>query len=69
MSDFKAELAKYGVPLAISDDWDRGVYQTGSGLTDFGQKVNALDDLTMAHSIFLLCSQKLQYALEKIQKK
>eukprot|EP00026_Physarum_polycephalum_P006573 Phypoly_transcript_06621.p1 GENE.Phypoly_transcript_06621~~Phypoly_transcript_06621.p1 ORF type:complete len:298 (+),score=41.45 Phypoly_transcript_06621:790-1683(+) len=49
MSEFKAKLAQYGVPLAISDDWDRDVYQTGSGLTSFGQKVNALDDLTMAH--------------------
>jgi len=49
MSDFKEKLARYSIPLAISDDWDRDVYQTGSGLTDFGKKVNDLDDLTQAH--------------------
>eukprot|EP00026_Physarum_polycephalum_P012907 Phypoly_transcript_13255.p1 GENE.Phypoly_transcript_13255~~Phypoly_transcript_13255.p1 ORF type:complete len:353 (-),score=30.86 Phypoly_transcript_13255:19-1014(-) len=49
MNDFKKKLAKYKIPIAISDDWDRPVYQTGSGLTDFGKKINALDDLTQAH--------------------
>jgi len=49
MSNFKAKLAKYQVPITISDDWDRSVYQTGHGLTSFGQQVNALSDLTQAH--------------------
>jgi len=49
MASFKSKLAKYGVPLTISDDWDRGVYQTGHGLTSFGKQVNDLSDLTQAH--------------------
>jgi len=49
MTSFKGKLAKYGVPIAISDDWDRGVYKSGNGLSSFGKQVNALDDLTQAH--------------------
>eukprot|EP00026_Physarum_polycephalum_P003789 Phypoly_transcript_03803.p1 GENE.Phypoly_transcript_03803~~Phypoly_transcript_03803.p1 ORF type:complete len:709 (+),score=102.89 Phypoly_transcript_03803:251-2128(+) len=49
MQNFKAKLAQHGVLVSISDDWDRRVYQTGSGLTSFGKQVNALGDLTQAH--------------------
>jgi len=49
MTSFKSKLSKFGVPLTISDDWDRGVYQTGSGLTSFGKQVNSISDLTQAH--------------------
>jgi len=49
MTDFKTKLSKYGVPLSITDDWDRSVYKSGSGLSSFGKQVNALSDLTQAH--------------------
>jgi len=49
MKAFKTKLQPYGIPLAISDDWDRSVYKSGSGLSSFGQTVNSLDDLTQAH--------------------
>jgi hypothetical protein len=50
MRDFKAKLSKYSVPVSITDDWDRDVYQDGNGgLSDFGNQTNALDDLTQAH--------------------
>jgi len=46
---FKAKLAKYSVPMVITDDWDRDVYKSGSGLSSFGNQTNELDDLTNAH--------------------
>jgi len=49
MTDFKAKLSKYSVPLTITDDWDRSVYKSGSGLSTFGKQVNSLSDLTHAH--------------------
>jgi len=49
MENFKTKLSKYGVPLTISDDWDRSVYKSGSGLSSFGKQVNSISDLTHAH--------------------
>jgi len=49
MKDFKSKLSKYGVPLTISDDWDRDVYKSGSGLSSLGNQTNDLSDLTNAH--------------------
>jgi len=50
MQEFKSKLAPYNVPVTITDDWDRDVYQNGNGgLSDFGQKVNDLSDLTNEH--------------------
>jgi hypothetical protein len=50
MRDFKGKLAKYNVSIAITDDWDRDVYENGNGgLSDFGNETNSLDDLTQAH--------------------
>jgi len=50
MQDFSSRLGKFSVPLTITDDWDRGVYQNGNGgLTDFGNKVNSISNLTQAH--------------------
>jgi len=49
MKDFKAKLTPYGVPLTITDDWDRDVYKSGNGLSSFGKQVNDLSDLTHAH--------------------
>lgn len=52
MSSFKSRLAPYGIPLTISDDWDRSVWKSGSGLSSTGQQVNSISDLTNAHSMF-----------------
>jgi len=50
MQDFKNKLAKYQIPITISDDWDRDVYQDGNGgLSDFGKQVNDLSDMTHEH--------------------
>jgi len=49
MKTFKGKLSKYSVPVSITDDWDRNVYKRGSGLSDFGNQTDALDDLTQAH--------------------
>eukprot|EP01117_Protostelium_nocturnum_P009675 TRINITY_DN3457_c0_g2_i3.p1 TRINITY_DN3457_c0_g2~~TRINITY_DN3457_c0_g2_i3.p1 ORF type:complete len:283 (-),score=67.74 TRINITY_DN3457_c0_g2_i3:49-897(-) len=49
MKEFKGKLSQYGVPLTMSDDWDRDIFRNGNGLTDFGKKVNALSDLTHVH--------------------
>jgi len=49
MKDFKAKLSKYGVPLSMTDDWDRAIYKTGNGLSSFGNQTNDLSDLTHAH--------------------
>jgi len=49
MKSFKSKLLTYGVPITITDDWDRAVYKSGSGFSSFGQQVNTLSDLTQAH--------------------
>jgi len=49
MKDFKAKLSKYNVPITITDDWDRTIYKSGSGLSSFGNQTNDLSDLTQAH--------------------
>jgi len=49
MTTFKTKLAKYSVPLTMTDDWDRSVYKSGTGLSSFGKQVNDLSDLTQAH--------------------
>lgn len=49
MKDFKGKLVKYSVPLTMTDDWDRDVYKSGSGLSSFGKQANDLCDLTNAH--------------------
>lgn len=49
MKDFKSNLSKYAVPLTMTDDWDRSVYKSGSGLSSFGKQVNDLSDLTNSH--------------------
>jgi len=49
MKDFKTKLSAYSVPITITDDWDRSVYKSGSGLSSFGKQVNDLSDLTQAH--------------------
>jgi len=52
LKQFKARAAKYGVPVAISDDWDRDVYHSNTDyLNDWGKKANDADDETHAHVI------------------
>jgi len=49
MKSFKQELAKYSVPITITDDWDRSVYKNGNGLSDFGNQTNDVSDMTQVH--------------------
>jgi len=50
MKAFKDQLAKFSVPITITDDWDRDVYHGGNGgLSNFGNQVNTLSDQTHAH--------------------
>jgi len=49
MQTFKTKLAAHNIPLTITDDWDRGVYQSNGGLSSFGKQVNDLSDQTHAH--------------------
>jgi len=49
MKSFKQQLAKFNVPITITDDWDRSVYKNGNGLSSFGNQTNDLSDLTQAH--------------------
>jgi len=48
-NDLKAKLAKYGVPLTISDDWDRGEYKSGNSLSNWGKQVRDAVALTHVH--------------------
>jgi len=49
MKNFKNQLAKYGVPISMTDDWDRDTYKNGNSLNDFGRQVNQVQDMTHAH--------------------
>ncbi|EJD54641.1 hypothetical protein AURDEDRAFT_110201 [Auricularia subglabra TFB-10046 SS5] len=50
MKAWKKELAKYGIPIAMSEDWDRqGRLTQGEGLTDLGQKIKDTSDLLQLH--------------------
>lgn len=50
MSSWKDTLAQYGIPIAISEDWDRqGRLTQGDGLTDFGKRVRDTSDLLQLH--------------------
>jgi len=50
LADFGRRLNQYGVLLSISDDWDRQFWQNGNGgLTQIGQQVNSMSNLTQAH--------------------
>jgi len=52
MKEFKNKLTTYQIPITITDDWDRDVYQDGNGgLSDFGKQVNDLSDLTNEHDM------------------
>ncbi|PRP87585.1 hypothetical protein PROFUN_04612 [Planoprotostelium fungivorum] len=54
MKEMKAKLARYDVPITVTDDWDRDIYRKGGKLNEFGTLVNQLSDLTNAHGEYLI---------------
>jgi exo-beta-1,3-glucanase (GH17 family) len=52
LADFKQKMNSYGVPVGISEDWDRpGTMSTddGQGLGPIGTKIKAASDYVHAH--------------------
>jgi len=49
---FKARMAKYGVPIAFSDDWDRPEWHSNTpNLNSWGRQASDMQDQTHVHVI------------------
>lgn len=50
LTAFRKQMNEYGIPVGISEDWDRDSMRSGEGLGEVGKQVVANTDIVHAHS-------------------
>lgn len=59
LTAFHTKMSSYGIPVGISEDWNRDSMRSGDKTTGIGTEVVAVTDIVHAHSAsryFTLCN-------------